>query len=608
MKKQLEDLDFDNKGRLVNHNLSVKQTIIHPIQCFGNGSTAYIMAAIPLFFTSIPVTGNLLVLDDGSGDVYTFEFGSASGGHILVELGATEELTLRNLVSAINGAANIFKAIITLDCIKYNYPSGIVAVIYNSQPNAAFSERVYGTFTDPDCCYTVDYRNRLDYSFTTISRVPSSNPNLQTFGVDVIATDGYLRSMQTNLTQSGKLMVYNRQLVKWVELDPSMAVIPGRETIIHAVQCHSDGSYGDISPALLIWFGGNPVDGDTVVLTDGSTTEVYEFDDNASVGGGNIAVPIGGAYDITLENFAGTLLSNSAKWYRVARTQAFFQFAGNAYVLVIAKNFAQTPDSLDKDRIYGVWATQSDCRLQTYQGMNDYSTNWVNYIALPAVDPKIRTFGFGRNLANTEQLEVHPTQAGDVMIFNYQKLLWNFGVGFPYLGEGELWVMYSGQMFAIPYTLLVDNGITAYFNNVFSSSEAILPTFKRKAYCYYDFAAQGGAVGEHILWDQNGEVTIPIDTIITLAWINVITAFAGGIGCQVEMGVKTDDEDGILALGILTTLLTTTGWKACVPINTPGTFTQAATAFRNLILKNDTADLTAGKLLLVFEYMVPPAI
>jgi hypothetical protein len=48
-----------------------------------------------------------------------------------------------------------------------------------------------------------------------------------------------------------------------------------------------------------VHFHGNPVDGDTITFG----TETYEFDDNASVGGGNIAVTIGATTLNTAENF-----------------------------------------------------------------------------------------------------------------------------------------------------------------------------------------------------------------------------------------------------------------------------------------------------------------
>lgn len=53
-----------------------------------------------------------------------------------------------------------------------------------------------------------------------------------------------------------------------------------------------------------------PIDGNTVTLTDGVLTKVFEFDDNGAVVGSNIPVPIGTSVENSLENLANTITSS----------------------------------------------------------------------------------------------------------------------------------------------------------------------------------------------------------------------------------------------------------------------------------------------------------
>jgi len=73
------------------------------------------------------------------------------------------------------------------------------------------------------------------------------------------------------------------------------------------------GTYDESSPATgtVVFDGGaNPTDTETVTIGDGATTAVFEFDDNASVTPGNIAVTIGGTAAVTLANLLTAIEAN----------------------------------------------------------------------------------------------------------------------------------------------------------------------------------------------------------------------------------------------------------------------------------------------------------
>lgn len=131
----------------------------------------------------------------------------------------------------------------------------------------------------------------------------------------------------------------------------------------------------------------------------------------------------------------------------------------------------------------------------------------------------------------------------------------------------------------------------------------------------YDFSVDGGTNGTAIsLHSKDNKAVIPVGGIITAVTAKVVTACTSGGSATVEWG-NGDDSNGYsgtaIAVGSLTDNALFNGWDNAaallwddtndhpIPVNVS---TAADGQFKILI---NTADLTAGKIVFLVEYLMP---
>ena len=123
---------------------------------------------------------------------------------------------------------------------------------------------------------------------------------------------------------------------------------------------------------------------------------------------------------------------------------------------------------------------------------------------------------------------------------------------------------------------------------------------KRIARATYDFAADGGVVGDIELG-----VSLPENAIITRSWYTVLSKLTSANStATVALSIPDDDVAGIAAATALSDNKYTAGHHEGIQTGTAATFSEQTTAARELTLTIGVQDLTAGKLILFCEYVV----
>lgn len=113
----------------------------------------------------------------------------------------------------------------------------------------------------------------------------------------------------------------------------------------------------------------------------------------------------------------------------------------------------------------------------------------------------------------------------------------------------------------------------------------------------YDFAVQGGVVGDIVL----AGTPLPKNAIVWDGVVDVITALTGGAGATAAVSTAQAANDLITAADITGAPWSTTGSKALVPVGVAANSIKM-TADRAPKLVVGTGALTAGKFNLFIEY------
>jgi len=185
-----------------------------------------------------------------------------------------------------------------------------------------------------------------------------------------------------------------------------------KELLLSCVQL--DSVNDAISQAIPFWLTGQPSNNDTLVITDGTTTETFTFKTTATVA---FDVEIDGP--ATLANLAAGITADSTLWSGLLST-ALGDL--NADTVVIYRTDNSSADSFD-DRIYGTLGTQSFGQYVNYNGETDYAES--SPTQLPTVDPAEKQFGFGRATANLVANETHICRDADnVYTWNSDQSQW----------------------------------------------------------------------------------------------------------------------------------------------------------------------------------------
>ena len=125
-----------------------------------------------------------------------------------------------------------------------------------------------------------------------------------------------------------------------------------------------------------------------------------------------------------------------------------------------------------------------------------------------------------------------------------------------------------------------------------------LDSYKQVAYAEYDFAKDGGAVGDITL---RGGV-LPAGAYITRAWLDVVTALTSGGAATVALKSKAAG-DLLPATGIATFAADT--FMGLGPAVNGGQVVGPTTTHTCIKATVAAAALTAGKFTVMVEYVVP---
>lgn len=174
-----------------------------------------------------------------------------------------------------------------------------------------------------------------------------------------------------------------------------------KELVLDAAQL-VDGATGGVVPALLVAFANAPIDGDTFILDDGTVAETFTFRDTP---GGAFDVQTDVSAAVSLANLVAAIVADSAVYgaQDTSGLDNYFSPAQTAQAVIYT-----LASSITAHRAYGVWATQADCRVVEFAtGVQNYQGSSGTESALPAADPGIKTFGFGRDVASLVTNETH---------------------------------------------------------------------------------------------------------------------------------------------------------------------------------------------------------
>lgn len=118
---------------------------------------------------------------------------------------------------------------------------------------------------------------------------------------------------------------------------------------------------------------------------------------------------------------------------------------------------------------------------------------------------------------------------------------------------------------------------------------------KKIAMVEYDFATDGGAVGDITLRGQS----VPLGSVVDFGLVDVLTGLTSDGTAQVAL--KLVDAGDVKAAAVLTSY--TAGVKAATPVGTAATSIKTA-ARSNVVMSITVAALTAGKFRAWVEYVV----
>lgn len=119
---------------------------------------------------------------------------------------------------------------------------------------------------------------------------------------------------------------------------------------------------------------------------------------------------------------------------------------------------------------------------------------------------------------------------------------------------------------------------------------------------YYDFATDGGAVGDVTLRGPK----LPAGAVVTNGYIYNTTAMASGGSATVAINIPTDDAAGIKAATAYGTI-GAAGPVAIIQTGAAANISEITTAERDITITIATAALTAGAFILVLDYDIVKA-
>jgi hypothetical protein len=214
------------------------------------------------------------------------------------------------------------------------------------------------------------------------------------------------------LTLTGDLAVGDNQItglaagtdpddaVNKAQLDS--AVINGgqvKEQVLHENQLNDTEG---VLAATVLTMANNPTAGDTIIITDGTTTRTY-----GATSGGDVQYTIGATVADTMSNLAAAIDGDgSAIWGAAFLLLESIDTDG---VVVIVEDDNDGTAS----QIYATWATQADIQYVNFGGADQYNSSTL--AAMPSSAPGSTNFGFRRTTASLVTGEMHNARNNDTM-------------------------------------------------------------------------------------------------------------------------------------------------------------------------------------------------
>lgn len=176
---------------------------------------------------------------------------------------------------------------------------------------------------------------------------------------------------------------------------------PVKAAVLHNTQL--DGTDG-INAAAALTFAAQPVSGDTIVLTDGTTTRTY-----GAGTGGDVQYTIGATVADSMTNLAAAIEADGSAIWGAAFTTNLDAIDTDGVVVII-----EDANSGTAPRVYGVWGTQASIQHVDFDGENDYTSKSLTQ--LDAADPTASNpnFGFRTVQLSLTDGEIHYALENDV--------------------------------------------------------------------------------------------------------------------------------------------------------------------------------------------------
>ena len=173
-----------------------------------------------------------------------------------------------------------------------------------------------------------------------------------------------------------------------------------KESVVHEDQL--DDTEGVLGASLLT-MANNPSSGDTIVLTDGTTTRTY-----GAGTGGDVQYTIGGTVADTMGNFKDAVNGDGSAIWTCVFTTSLDAIDSDGVVVII-----EDDNDGVASKIYGTWSTQADCQIVDYTDELNYDKMTTGN--LPSSLPSDTNFGIRRTQASLDAGELHYSQHDDVL-------------------------------------------------------------------------------------------------------------------------------------------------------------------------------------------------
>ncbi len=183
----------------------------------------------------------------------------------------------------------------------------------------------------------------------------------------------------------------------------------------------------------VFYLAGNASIGDTFIITDGITTEVFTFV-LSRVNPFEVTLGIDG--NASLTNLVNAINLDSVLWQSVLKTNLNSINTIDGYVSIISRKDQLNPSY--NDRIFGVFADQSATKTIHFTNQVDYSSSLV--IQMPSIDPNVKTFGIGRTTFDLVPNETHSVRSEDTKLYIYDSdsMLWQVIQASTYLANAPI--------------------------------------------------------------------------------------------------------------------------------------------------------------------------